>query len=173
MHQPAPGKPYIEPNITIKGQQLKVVEKFTYLCSNLFKSIIMDDKVNTRLAKASEILGQLNRNVWNQRGISEAIKIKVYRAVVLTTLWRRFSASHDKNTSQHQRFNSDFSSHHLHYLDAITASLGRSYCLCKRSPPPEETALQWTISEQALPRRLENALQRHTEGLHEIFRYHP
>ena len=41
MHQPAPGKPYVKPNITIKGQQLKAVEKFTYLSSTLSKSIIM------------------------------------------------------------------------------------------------------------------------------------
>ena len=30
MHQPAPGKTHVKPNITIKGQRLKVVEKFTY-----------------------------------------------------------------------------------------------------------------------------------------------
>ena len=39
MHQPAPGKPYIESNITIKGQRLKVVEKFTYLGSTLSLSL--------------------------------------------------------------------------------------------------------------------------------------
>lgn len=33
MHQPAPGKPYVDPNIlvTINNQRLKVVDKFTYL----------------------------------------------------------------------------------------------------------------------------------------------
>ena len=31
--QPVPGKPYVEPNITLKGQQPKVVENFTYLLS--------------------------------------------------------------------------------------------------------------------------------------------
>ena len=46
----------------------------------------MNVKVNTRLAKASAAFGWLHRNVWNRRGISEATKIKVYRAVVLTTL---------------------------------------------------------------------------------------
>ena len=69
MHQTAPGKPYMKPNITIKGQQLKMVEKFTYFGSTLSKSIIMDDKVNPRLAKVSAPFGWLNRNVWNQRGI--------------------------------------------------------------------------------------------------------
>ena len=41
MYQPAPGKPYVKHNITIKEQQLKVVEKFTYLGSNLSKSIVI------------------------------------------------------------------------------------------------------------------------------------
>ena len=35
MLQPVPGKPYVEPNITIKGQRLKVQEKFIYLGSTL------------------------------------------------------------------------------------------------------------------------------------------
>ena len=85
MHQPAPGKPYVEPNITIKGQQLKVVEKFTYLGNTHSKSIVMDD-MNPRLSKVSAAFGQLNRNVWNRRGIWEVAKINVYRAIILTTL---------------------------------------------------------------------------------------
>ena len=31
MHQPAPGKTYVEPNITINGQSLNAVDKFKYL----------------------------------------------------------------------------------------------------------------------------------------------
>ena len=86
MHQPTPGKPDVEPNITIKRQRLKVVEKFAYLGSTLSKSIVMNDEVNTRLAKASAAFCRLNRIEWNRRSISEATKIKVYRAVVLITL---------------------------------------------------------------------------------------
>ena len=69
MHQPAPGKPHIEPNITIKRQQLKVVEKFTNLSSTLPRSIVMDDEVKTRLAKASAAFDWHNKNVWNWRDI--------------------------------------------------------------------------------------------------------
>ena len=86
MHQLTPGKSYVEPNITIKEQRLEVVENFTYLGSTLSKSIVMDDEENTRLAKASAAFDRPNRNVWNRSGISEATKIKVCRAVVLTTL---------------------------------------------------------------------------------------
>ena len=57
MHQPMPRKTYVESNITIKGQCLKVVEKFTYLGSTLSKSIVMDDEVNTRLIKVSVAFG--------------------------------------------------------------------------------------------------------------------
>ena len=87
MHQPAPGKPYIQSNITIKGQQLKVVEKFPYRGNTHSKFIVMDDKVNARLAKASEAFCRLNRYVWNRRGFSEATKREVYQADVLTTLF--------------------------------------------------------------------------------------
>ena len=86
MHQPVPRKPYVEPNITINGQRQKVVKKFTYLGSTFSKSIVMNDEVNSRLAKASAAFGRLKRNVWNRRSISEVTKVKVYRAVVLTTL---------------------------------------------------------------------------------------
>ena len=35
VYQPAPGKPYKVPTITVKGRQLQVVDKFTYLGSTL------------------------------------------------------------------------------------------------------------------------------------------
>ena len=87
MHQPGPEKPYCEPNITIQGQRLKVIEKFTYLGSTLTESIVMDDEVNTRLEKSSATFGRLKRNEQNRRGITEATKIMVCRAVVLTSLF--------------------------------------------------------------------------------------
>lgn len=86
MHQLAPGKPYVEPNITINNQRLKVVDKFTYLGSNLSIYIVIYVEVIARLAKASAAFGRLYKSVWDRRGIKTEIKIKVYHAVVLTTL---------------------------------------------------------------------------------------
>lgn len=86
MHQPAPGKRYVEPNIFINGQRLNVVDKFTYLGSTLSRNVVIDDEVNARLAKASAAFGRLYSKVWNRRGITTETKIKVYRAVVLTAL---------------------------------------------------------------------------------------
>ena len=35
VHQPAPENPYSEPTITVNGQKLQVVDKFTYFGSTL------------------------------------------------------------------------------------------------------------------------------------------
>ena len=60
VHQPAPGKPYSEPTITVNGQKLQVVDKFTYLESTLSRAVHIDDEVTARTAKASVAFGRLN-----------------------------------------------------------------------------------------------------------------
>ena len=86
MHQPAPGKQYVEPNININGQRLNVVDRFTYLGSTLSRNVVIDDEINIRLAKASAAFGRLSKTVWDKRGITTPTKIKVYKAIVITTL---------------------------------------------------------------------------------------
>ena len=53
LYQPAPGKPYKEPRIFAKGQQLKAVEHFTYLDSTLSQAANIDMEINNRISKAS------------------------------------------------------------------------------------------------------------------------
>ena len=86
MHQPAPGMPYNKPSILVKGKQLEVVDKFVYLGSTLSRAVNIDEEVTARIAKASSAFGRLKGNVWERRGIKTSTKIKVYHAVVLTTL---------------------------------------------------------------------------------------
>ena len=86
VYQPAPGKPYKEPTITVKGQRLQVVDKFTYLGSTLSRVELTDDEVNARIAKASAAFGRLSGSIWDQSGIRLNIKLEVYRSVVLPTL---------------------------------------------------------------------------------------
>ena len=86
VHQPAPGKPYNEPTITVNGQKLKVVDKFIYLGSTLSRAVHIDDEVTARIAKASVAFGRLRANVWERNGIKLDTKLKVYKAVVLPTL---------------------------------------------------------------------------------------
>ena len=86
VYQPAPGKPYKEPTITVKGQRLQVVDKFTYLGSTLSRALHIDDEVNARIAKASAAFGRLRGSIWDRSGIRLDTKVKVYRSVVLPTL---------------------------------------------------------------------------------------
>lgn len=59
MHQPAPGKQYVEANITINNQRLNVLDKLTYLGTTLCRNVVIDDGVNLRLAKAIVAFGRL------------------------------------------------------------------------------------------------------------------
>ena len=86
MYQPAPGVAYIETNIEVKGTKLQAADRFTYLGSTLSRCVHIDDEVNSRLAKASAAFGRLRPPVWERSGISFATKLKVYKAVVITTL---------------------------------------------------------------------------------------
>ena len=63
VYQPAPGKPYKEPTITVKGQRLQVVDKFTYLGSTLSRIVHIDDEVNARIAKASAAFDRLRGSI--------------------------------------------------------------------------------------------------------------
>ena len=51
VYQPAPGKPYKELTITVKGRRLQVVDKFTYLGSTLYRVVHIVDEVNARIAR--------------------------------------------------------------------------------------------------------------------------
>ena len=53
VHQPAPGKPYSEPTITVNGQKLQAVDKFTYLGSTLSRAVHIDDEVTARPGQRS------------------------------------------------------------------------------------------------------------------------
>ena len=57
VHQPAPGKPFNEPTITVNGQKLKVVDRFTYLGSTLSRAVHINDEVTARIAKANVTFG--------------------------------------------------------------------------------------------------------------------
>ena len=80
--QPAPGKLYKEPTVTVKVQQLQVVEKFNYLGGTLSSIVHIDDEVNARIVKASAASGRLRGSIWERNGIRLDTKLKVYRSVI-------------------------------------------------------------------------------------------
>ena len=53
----------------MNGQELKVVDKFSYLGSTLSRAVHIDDEVTARIAKASVAFGKLRANVWKRNGI--------------------------------------------------------------------------------------------------------
>ena len=79
-------KPYSEPTITVNGQKLQVVDKFSYLGSTLSRAVHIDDEVTARTVKASVAFGRHRTNVWERNGIRLDTKLKVYKAVLLATL---------------------------------------------------------------------------------------
>ena len=78
VYQPAPGKPYKEPIITVKGQRLQVVGKFTPLESTLSRVVHIDVEISARIAKASAAFGRLRGSIWDRSGIRLDTKLKVY-----------------------------------------------------------------------------------------------
>ena len=64
-------------------QTLQTVETFPYFTLSRYATI--NTEINNRISKASSAFGTLRKNLWEGRGIS-LTKLKVYQAVVLTTL---------------------------------------------------------------------------------------
>ena len=80
LHQPAPGKDYLEPSITVNGQTLKNVDNLNYLDSTHSQSVHIDNEFNTGFAKPSVSFAKLRSNVWDRRGIKLSTIFKVLDA---------------------------------------------------------------------------------------------
>jgi hypothetical protein len=86
MFQPTPTSARGPPSISIEGTKLKTVEEFKYLGSVISNDGSLDKEVNARICKASQALGRLRSRVLNQHNTQQSTKLKVYKAVVLTSL---------------------------------------------------------------------------------------
>ena len=86
LYQPARGKAYDPPNISIEGKQLKAVELFKYLASIVSNDATADAEITARIAKATAAFGRLTKRLWRNRNIRVGTKISVYKATVVTSL---------------------------------------------------------------------------------------
>nr|XP_014345435.1 PREDICTED: uncharacterized protein LOC106703964 [Latimeria chalumnae] len=86
MYQPASGKPYQPPRITIDGSLISLIDKFTYLGSTLSCNTQVDDEVAHRISKASSAFGKSRGKIWDKRGIKLQTKLRVHRGAVITSL---------------------------------------------------------------------------------------
>ena len=86
LHQPAPNTHPPAPTIIIDDTTFSNVEHFKYLGSTISCDGSLDKELGTRISKASQALGRLRNRVFNQHNITLSTKLKVYNAVVLTSL---------------------------------------------------------------------------------------
>ena len=102
-----PHYPYVEPSVTTNGEVLNAVDKFTYFGSILSRDVHIDNEVDAHIARASSVFGKLQRKVGERRGIRLTTKLKVYRAIVLTSflyaceIWRVYKSHARKLNSFH------------------------------------------------------------------------
>ena len=84
--QPAQPLTATAPNIDIEGTILENVDHFAYLCSYLSTSANIDVEIQHRIRCACFSYGRLKYRVFSERGFRTATNIRVYKAVILTTL---------------------------------------------------------------------------------------
>ncbi|XP_076472614.1 uncharacterized protein LOC143302013 [Babylonia areolata] len=69
----------------MNGQELEEVEAFKYLGATLTKDGRSNTEVKIRLATATSAMAKLDK-IWRSRSVSLAIKLKLYRSLMLAVL---------------------------------------------------------------------------------------
>lgn len=72
--------------LSLSTTQLKNVESFRYLGSIISNDGSLDKEITTRIQKANQALGRLRTKVLQHKGLRLATKLKVYNAVVISSL---------------------------------------------------------------------------------------
>ena len=74
-----------DPNLTLAGEPIEVVEKFTYLGSCIEAGGLVGEEIGRRIAKARAAFANL-RHLWQRRDVSLSVKGRVYNAAVRPVL---------------------------------------------------------------------------------------
>ncbi|BHF64552.1 hypothetical protein SprV_0200755700 [Sparganum proliferum] len=86
MQQPSSNAEYNPPRISVSDNQVQTADNFVYLGSTLAQNANINDEVVRRLSKASQAFGRLQASAWNRHRHQLNTRLKIYKAVVLTTL---------------------------------------------------------------------------------------
>ena len=84
--QAAPHTTKPQPCISIDGTELKCVAIFKYLGSTISSHGSLDKEIMAMIQKSSQALGRLRVKVLQQEGIRLTTKLRIYKAVVLSSL---------------------------------------------------------------------------------------
>ena len=84
--QRAPNSVAPQPAIFIDDVELEVVDSFKYLGSMISNDGSLDKEIASRISKASQALGRLRNRLLNHHNVTLDTKLKVYRAVVISSL---------------------------------------------------------------------------------------
>ena len=84
--QRAPNSVAPQPAISIDDVELRVVDSLKYLGSMISSDGSLDKEIASRISKASQALGHLRNRRLNHQNVTLDTKVKVYRAVVLSSL---------------------------------------------------------------------------------------
>ena len=72
-------------NINIDDKPLKQVENFIYLGGNMSEDASVEQDVRRRIGLATGVMQSLNK-IWQNRGIGQVTKVKIYETLVLSVL---------------------------------------------------------------------------------------
>ena len=96
-------------SITLNGEPLKNVDKFTYLGSTISASLNLDDELNSRIGKAATAFSKLGKRAWENKRLTIKTKVMIYQACVLSALlygsesWTLYSNQEKKLNMFHMR----------------------------------------------------------------------
>ena len=75
------------PAISIDDCTLEVVQEFTYLRSIITSNPSLNVEINKHIGKAASVMSRLPKWVWENNMLTKNIKVGVYQACVLRTLF--------------------------------------------------------------------------------------
>ena len=73
-------------SVPVSGEDVEVVERFTYLGSDVHASAGCESEVNRRLGRAWGVMDSLDHGVWRCQYLCGRTKVRVFRSLVLPVL---------------------------------------------------------------------------------------
>ena len=73
-------------SVSVGGNNVDCVHRFTYLGSDISDSASCDPEVNRRIGQACSVMDSLDKGVWRCRYLCRGTKIRIFRLLVLPVL---------------------------------------------------------------------------------------